>query len=368
METPRSIVFWGRRLYTGGVEHVLQKDSLDLSAILKSELFSNLLPGEKQSVTKRTGVIILRKGGFLFSPGKKADHLYLLLEGVIRVFKSRENGGEEEIARFAPGDIIGDFDFARDAEYDAHAEALEDASLVMFPGFGLTLDSYALDAPHIVSKILLNSAAMVTSRIKSTRRLIIESMSWVQELHRQIHEDPGTGLWKQSFLHDEINRLLEEPMALIMLKPDRFKNLVDTWGHDIGDKAMIKIASILKGATRKLGRGWALRFRSNETGVLVNRCDVFLAESLARSISASVAALNPIPISASPEYAHGQPGSPTCEAFTFSCTIAWALWPADGKSWNSLFEDTYTLLMDTWRDGGNRIVRYSNSPEKGQAL
>ena len=337
---------------------------MDLSAIMKSELFSNLLPGEKQSVEKRTGVVILRKGGFLFTPGKKAEHLYLLRDGVVRVFKRRENGGEEEIARFAPGDIIGDFDFARDADYDAYAEALEDAFLVMFPGFGLTLDDYALDAPHIVSKILLNSAAMVTSRIKSTRKLIIESMSWVQELHRQIHEDPGTGLWKQSFLNDEINRLLEEPMALIMLKPDRFKTLVDTWGHDIGDKSMIKIASILKSTTRKLGRGWALRFRSNETGVLVNRCDAGLADSLARSISASVAALPPVPISASPDHVPGEPGSAPEESFVFSCTVAWAVWPDDNKTWDSLFDGTYTLLMDSWREGGNRITRYCDSQKQ----
>ena len=325
-------------------EGISKKETTDLFSIVKSDLFSNLLPGEKEAVLARTGNMTLRKGGILFSPGKKAEYLFLLQSGLVRVLKPNRDGDDEEIARFAPGDIIGDFDFARDAEYDAKAEAMEDSSLVMFPGFGITLDTFAQEAPHIVCKILINSAAMVIGRIKSARKLIIESMSWVQELHRKVHEDPGTGLWKQTLLTDEINRIMEEPLALIMLKPDRFKVLVDTLGHGAGDKAMVKIAAVLKNITRKLGRGWAMRFRSNETGILINKCEPALAESIAGSLSDALAAIPPVPLG-------GQ------EGFTFTGSIAWGIWPLDEKSWNLLFENTYKLLMDTWKAGGNKIVR-----------
>ena len=325
------------------------KGTVDLSSILKSELFSNLLPGEKQSVMQRTGNLMLRKDGILFSQGDKAEHVYLLQEGLVRVMKTGLTGEDEEIARFTPGDVIGDFDFARDAEYDARAEAVEDSSLVMFPGFGLTLDSYAREAPHIVSKILLNAAGMVTGRIRTARKLITESMSWVHELHRKIYEDPGTGLWKQNLLTDEVNHLMEEPLALIMLKPDRFKILVDSQGHGAGDKAMVKIAAILRSITRKLGRGWALRFRSNETGVLVSQCEEALAESLTQFISEAMAAIPPVSLG------HTAQGE---ELFSFSGSIAWGIWPLDNNSWDSFFEGVYQLLMDTWKAGGKRIVRY----------
>ena len=327
-------------------ENNRQKDAKDLSSILKSDLFSNLLPGEKESVLNRTGILMLRKGCSLFSPGDKAKHLYLLREGLIRIFKTLEGGGDEEIARFTPGDIIGDFDFARNAEYDAQAEALEDSTLVMFPSFGLVMENFALEMPHIVSRLLLNSAAMVTGRIKSTRKLIIENMSWVQELHRKAYEDPGTGLWKQTFLADEIDRHLEDPMALIMLKPDRFKILVDSNGHEAGDKAMVKIAAILKGITRKLGRGWALRFKSNETGLLINKYNAVKAEALARSLSEAIAALPPVPMR------EGEAD------FSFTGTIAWGIWPVDNEYWQALFEGTYSLLLETNKAGGNKIVRY----------
>jgi diguanylate cyclase (GGDEF)-like protein len=341
-----------------------KNEAQDLSAILKSDLFSELLPGEARIIVERTKILLVRKGGLLFSPAEKAEHFYLLLGGNVRVFKQNEGGAaslpaaslpaaglpaanlprEDEIARFAPGDIIGDFDFARAADYDAYAEALEDSTLLMFPEFGLTMEEFALEEPHIISRILLNSAAMVTGRIKATRKLLFESVYWVQELHRKVYEDPGTGLWKQIFLTEEINRVLERPMALIMLKPDRFKILVDSLGHDAGDEAMIKIAAVLKGITRKLNKGWALRFKSNETGILLNKCDAAEAESVAIVLAKAIAALPHVPLGK--------------ENFYFTGTIAWGVWPADDKSWDSLFEGTYKLMMNTWKDGGNEVVRY----------
>jgi len=328
-----------------------QKETADLSSILKSDLFSNLLPGEKLSILDWIGKIQLKKGESLFTPGIKAEHLYFLQTGHIRVYKPKEDGGaDDEIARFAPGDIIGDFDFARKAKYDAYAEALEDSSLVLFPDKGVALEDVARGTPNIISRIFLNSIAMVTGRIQATRKLIVESMSWVQELHRQIHEDPGTGLWKQSFLQDEIYKYMEEPMTLILLKPDRFKILVDARGHDTGDKVMVKIAGLLKNITRRLGRGWALRFKSNETGLLINKCDAALAGPLASSLASGVAALPPLPLG------HGEGN------FSFSGSIAWGVWPNDNNLWDSFFEGTYKLLMDTWKAGGNKVVRYSREP------
>jgi diguanylate cyclase (GGDEF)-like protein len=332
----------------------LRNDAQDLSAILKSGLFDDLLPGETKTIVEKTEILQVRKGGLLFSPAEKAEHFYLLLDGNIRVFKQNEEDSaglpsaslprEDEIASFAPGDLIGDFDFARAADYDAYAEALEDTTLLMFPEFGLTMEDFALEEPHITSRILLNSAAMVTARIKATRKLLFESAYWVQELHRKIHEDPGTGLWKQTFLTEEINRILEKPMALIMLKPDRFKILVDSLGHEAGDEAMIKIAAVLKGITRKLDKGWAMRFKSNETGLVINKCDVAEAESVALALAEAIAAL--------PYVSFGE------EDFFFTGSIAWGVWSADDKSWDSLFAGTYKLLMDTWKNGGNNVVRY----------
>jgi diguanylate cyclase (GGDEF)-like protein len=327
----------------------LSLSNYDALQIQKTELFSTLLTKELDFVFSHSGLLHLRRGEELFSAGRRADHFYILLKGAIRIYKPYKDG-EEELARFTPGDAIGDFDFARRAEYDANAEAVEDSALVIFPDRGLSMDKLALEDPHIISRILLNAIVMLTGRIKSIHKIIVKNMSWVQELHRRAYEDPGTGLWKQSFLTDEINRILDKPTALIMLKPDRFKVLVDSRGHGAGDEAMIRIAMVLKNMSRRSGKSWPLRFKSNEAGLLINRCRPDQAEKTARELQRAIAALDPLP-------AQGK-----TPAFPFSATVSWAVWPQDDGVWENFFQGNYRLLLDTWRTGGNRTVHYSRGP------
>jgi diguanylate cyclase (GGDEF)-like protein len=321
---------------------------MDPAQIGKSELFNSLSGRERGYVAAHSCIIYLRMGARLFSIGREGERFYLLLKGSIRVFKPRDDGGFDDLAKYQPGDLIGDFDFARKAQYDANAEAAEDSILAMFPAEGLAIDSFIKEEPRIVSRILLNAIVMITGRVKSSHLLLLENFSWINELRRRAYEDPGTGLWKQSFITNEINRILEEPMALIMLKPDRFKALVDSRGHEAGDEAMVRIAMILKSCINKLERGWAIRFKSNETGLLINKCPRPVALQAIEELHGAVAAMEPVP-------ADGD-----IPPFSFTGTIAWSLWPEDGASWETLYHGTYELLLETWKSGGGgRIEHYA---------
>jgi diguanylate cyclase (GGDEF)-like protein len=325
---------------------------IDPAAVKKAELFSNLEQNEIDFVVLHSDLIDLPKNTLLFSSGEKASQFYILTNGEIRVFNKKEDGSEEEMARFTSGDTIGDFDFARGAEYDAYAEAAENSSLIVFPAPGITMDSLVNDDPHSVCSILLSSIIMMTGRIKSTHKLILNNMSWVQELHRRAYEDPGTGLWKQILIADEIINVLNESAALIMLKPDRFKILVDSRGHSAGDEAMSRIAIILKNITRWIGHGWALRFKSNEVGLIFNNCGAAQAEKIAHELSEAVQNMEAVP------------SQNEIPEFNFSATVSWAVWPADEAEWETLFNGNYESLLDNWRDGGNRIIRYSKKTEQ----
>ncbi|MDR1389322.1 MAG: cyclic nucleotide-binding domain-containing protein [Treponema sp.] len=336
------------------------KKALDPALIKTADLFTSLFPKEANYVVERSGIISLRRKAHLFSIGQRAEHFYMLLEGAVRIYKPSGDGGSEELAQYTPGDTIGDFDFACRASYDANAEATEDSVLIMFPGLGLAMEDFVSEEPLVVARILLNSIVMTTSRIKNTQKILLENLSWVNELHRRAYEDSATGLWKQTFLKDEINTILEEPSALIMLKPDRFKILVDSRGHGAGDEAMVKIAMILKKMTRRVNRGWALRFKSNETGLLIPRCPLHVAEKIVKEIANGIAGLPAVPAG---------DGIPS---FCFSSTIAWTMWPEDGQSWEQIFDGCYALLLDTWKNGGGgktvRLAAQSTARQKSPAL
>ncbi|MHC6202415.1 diguanylate cyclase domain-containing protein [Breznakiellaceae bacterium SP9] len=312
-----------------------------------TELFATLLPRERDYVISKSSLLQLRKGGKLFGPGGKAEHFYMLLEGTIRIVKPDSDGAEDEKALFTAGDTIADFDFARATVHDVYAQAVEDCMVLMFPGFGLSMDAFANEEPHTISRILLNSIVMMSSRIKATHKTIVENMSWIQELHRRAYEDPVTGLWNHSFLDAEIIRILEDPTALIMVKPDRFKVLNDTRGHKAGDEAMVSIAAVLKNEIRKVGRGWPLRFKSNEVGILLNQCNLEQSEELAADLQKKINAIPPLPEEAG------------AAAFAFTASIVYTVWPLDNKIWQDMFTETYTALLDAWRTGGNCIVHYT---------
>jgi GGDEF domain-containing protein len=330
---------------------MLPQEIPGLSVIKDADIFASLTEEERSYVISHSGILQLRRGERLFSAGERADHFYQILQGRIRVFKPLPGSASEEIALFSSGDAIGEFDFIRQAFYDAWADVVDDAVLVIFPGPGLTLDDINRESPQVVSRILLGSIAMMTARLRETQKIVLENIGWVQELHRRAYEDPGTGLLKQTFLIDEIHNFLEPPAALFMLKPDRFKILVDSRGHQTGDEVMIRLARVLKNCARRNAPGWALRFRSNEMGVVLNKCRPEQVEGIARGLLEGIAALEPLP----PEG--------DLPAFSFSAACVFARWPEDDPGWDSLFQGAYNLLLEAWRGGGNCLVHYRKPEE-----
>ena len=321
------------------------ESSVDVAFLRNAEIFSALLDDDLRYIALRSSRLAMPRGGRLFQAGDTARRFFIVISGSIRVFRPRFDGGDDVMALFAPGDALGDFDFARGAVYDACADAAVDSEIVAFPGDGLCFEDLARERPDVASRLKLRSLVMIASRLRSTNKLISENAPWVRELRRRAYEDPGTGLWSRAFLDEEVSQSLTGPTAVVVLKPNHFKDLVDARGHAAGDDAMAKIAGVLKELVRRFGRGWAIRVRSNETALIVPQMSPDQAREVAEAARREIAAIEPFPAEGS------------FKEFKFSAAVSFSSWPVDGSDWTGLFGAAYDTCMEAWKNGDPRLVR-----------
>lgn len=319
---------------------------VDIVNILKtSDFFKSILPDDLYWLASKSSLSTYNNGSVLFRPGEVAKRFFMIKAGTVAVSRLDSNAKSEEMARFVSGDTLGDFDFSRSATYDAEAVCLETSLILLFPAQALTMDNIISEKPDVAARILLRAVIMISSRVRSTQALISDNAPWVRELRRQMYTDAATGLWSRNFLDDELTKVISPPLSLVLIKPDHFKELCDTWTHSAGDFAMERLASILKTEARSFSKSWAIRLRSNETAIIVSTDNKLEVEALTRRLAQSVNTMDLSPITGN-------------TSFKLSASIAFSFWPEDENDFKSLFDKTYASLMSVWKDGGARAYRF----------
>ncbi|MEA2421580.1 MAG: hypothetical protein QOF55_679 [Thermoleophilaceae bacterium] len=92
--------------------------------------------------------------------------------------------------------------------------------------------------------------------VRSRTRLETRMAADRAQFEALAHEDPLTGLAnKRAFdarLDTELRRAAREyyPVAVVVLDLDRFKQVNDTWGHAVGDEALVKLAQHIEAELR----------------------------------------------------------------------------------------------------------------------
>jgi diguanylate cyclase (GGDEF)-like protein len=98
------------------------------------------------------------------------------------------------------------------------------------------------------------------------------------QLEKESNIDPLTKLYNKRALIKDMENILDFgkdkdlDLALIIFDLDDFKKINDTYGHIAGDKTLIYIGKVLKGALRKETKTY--RFGGEEFVVMLNRVDI----------------------------------------------------------------------------------------------
>jgi diguanylate cyclase len=318
----------------------------DANLLKNSVLFETLSGNDLNFVLENTEERIYCAGEKLFSAGSPAIHFFLLKAGEVALLKTQEDGSVQELARRSAGESFGEFEFVVSSLYDTDAVAVRDTVCIVFPAFARTLDGLALEQPQTVSLLYLKSLQVLSDRLRSIHSLISENAPWVSYLQDQAYTDKLTGLFTKVFLDEKIPNLLKPPVALIIVKPDHFKELNDSYGHQAGDAVLARLGDMILETIKKRQKGWAVRLRSNETAVLLQESNRDEAVQMANELAAAVGRL-------SPALRAAFPGEQADHRLTASIVIG--MYDGQRQGWRKFFDAAYAFLKKVWEEGGNRI-------------
>ena len=150
-----------------------------------------------------------------------------------------------------------------------------------------TINSVAFASTFEV--ILLSTA--LGDRIRVLRKEKRELQSKERRLTELSITDELTGLfnkrWFSSKLKSEIehSRRMSEPLSLIMIDVDNFKQINDTYGHDTGDKILAELGLLILSSIRDHDIG--CRYGGEEFSVILPGTDIDKAYNVAERIRAS---------------------------------------------------------------------------------
>ncbi|MFP4509485.1 MAG: diguanylate cyclase domain-containing protein [Spirochaetota bacterium] len=270
-----------------------EKWTRELISLLRDvDLFSELNTDELATIVQWSDVIHAEESQALFSRGDPGNALFIVVTGSVIISQSEGKIRATDIAEYIRGEYFGDIDLFGGGLRTASARLAEKSSVLRFPAEGLQLRDVLETTPSLSARLLHRFISVVAGRIRETNSLISQNTPWVQELRKQVYGDKLTGLFNRAYLSEELPRLIDPdhaPVASVMIKPDNFKKLNDTYGHESGDAILRRIAATVRGWS---GDNPAIRYRGNEMVALIPECGVEQARTRGEDIRQALSALD----------------------------------------------------------------------------
>lgn len=107
---------------------------------------------------------------------------------------------------------------------------------------------------HRALQQALESARTYQAELEETQRRLRRLN---MQLHTQAITDPLTGLYNRLALMQQLNQAVarakraDEPLSLLLIDVDHFKTFNDTYGHLAGDRALRRLAQIIRSTARE---------------------------------------------------------------------------------------------------------------------
>ncbi len=317
-----------------------------------AELFSELSAEDLRAIAEHSRVRSFTNGETVFSEGEPGRSLYIVESGEVVVRKTNDDGITTDIARYVAGNLFGELDLFTPAERAATAQAEGKTCLLEFPGPDIPFEDFLLGQPDVSARLLHHMLVEMAERIRRVNRLVKENSPQVQELQKQVYRDKLTGLYNHVYLAERLRELSDgdEPFALCISKPDNFKELNDSYGHEAGDRAIELMAGSLRDFVGEDAR--TVRYKGNAMAVLFPGVDREAALEQARRIQEFLNSLDLTGITGESD-------------FHFSTSIGLSLYPDFDGTVEQMATATHELPLVGRSRGGNKILFCGEEEEGG---
>ncbi|MCF8197631.1 MAG: GGDEF domain-containing protein [Sulfuritalea sp.] len=223
-------------------------NSEDLMQLQQAKLFANISLESVEHLFERCHRLNLARGEHLLEAGAANSHLYLILDGELRVYLSDRSLPEHAV--FGAGDCVGEMSLLDGQKASALVLEARETRLLAIPHEAL----WALvDCSHGVARNLL---AIMAGRMRNDNLAMISSQGQSLEFEQAASVDALTGIHNRRWLLEAYPRAMErcernaEPLCLVIADIDWLKRFNDRYGHLAGDAVLRRVARQLSEGLR----------------------------------------------------------------------------------------------------------------------
>jgi diguanylate cyclase (GGDEF)-like protein len=204
----------------------------------------------------------------------------------------------------------------------------------------------ALSAYHTDASVYTEDHQRLLERISEQAAAVLHHSIVFEQTHHASLTDTLTGLPNSRFMFMHLTReltradLLKSEVAFLVMDLDSFKDINDTYGHHVGDRALREVGNALRASIRP--SDICVRYAGDEFIIVLSGCDAEEAERKRLSLQRAVDKLR----------FEARPG----EILPLALSAGAAVYPHDG--------DTYEALLAT-ADG--RMYRNKTLRKKGES-
>ena len=269
----------------------MKRQSPELLA--KVGVFSLLSAQEIDQVAEHLATVNLAAGQTLFHEGDQGNDLYIIADGAAAVSIKLPDGGDKEIARFAPGDFFGEMSIFDNAPRSASCRALKKSVL-----YSLSKDAFTdiiTDHPGLALKLMYRMLKVTTQRLRGTSEFVSEMVLWGEGARKRAVTDELTGVYNRRFLEDSLGNYVAEaqekgePLSLVMVDLDHFRQINELYGHPKGDATVRSAAQLFRSLLRETDV--IARYGGDEFVIIMPRTEASHATELMSRVCAEMARL-----------------------------------------------------------------------------